>query len=203
LTEAGTVRAFLAVPAPTAWVESARDLVARLRGELPDASWTRPESWHITLHFLGEIPRAQADRFATEIAPKVEAETGGDLETSGALVLQPRGPARVLAVGFAESAATAVFARLAAEAARLSVQIENPGSKIQNRFRPHVTFARLRRPWPREAVLRFQDELSRWRPPVWRVESCILFQSRLGAGGATHTPLHSFRLAPTPVEVVS
>lgn len=193
MIEADTLRVFLAVPAPPAWVESARELVARLRSEMPEASWTRPESWHITLHFLGEISRAQADRFAAEIAPIIEAASGGDLEASGAVVFPQRGPARVLAVGFAESATTASLGRLAASAG---------GSKIQKRFAPHVTLARLRRPWPHEAVLRFQNELSRWRPPAWRAESCVLFQSRLGPGGAVHTPLHSFSLARVPVEVL-
>ncbi|HEV2064651.1 MAG TPA: 2'-5' RNA ligase family protein, partial [Thermoanaerobaculia bacterium] len=120
MTEPETLRAFLAVPAPPAWVESARDLVAGLRGEMPDASWTRPESWHITLHFLGGVLRAQADRFAAEVAPIVEAATGGDLETSGAVVFPPRGPARVLAAGFADGDAAASLARIADAATRIA-----------------------------------------------------------------------------------
>jgi 2'-5' RNA ligase len=203
LTEPETLRAFLAVPSPPSWVESARDLVARLRGELPDASWTRPGSWHITLHFLGELSRAQVDRFTAEIAPIVDRAAGGDLDTSGALVFPPRRPARVLAVGFVESAAAASLARIAAEVARLSPQMEDPKSTIHNRFHPHVTFARLRRPWPREAVVRFEEELTRWRPPTWRVESCILFKSRLNPGGAVHTPMQSFRLAAAHEEAFS
>jgi 2'-5' RNA ligase len=190
------------VPAEPAWVGRARDLVARLRGEMPDASWTRPESWHITLHFLGEISRAQADRFAAEIAPIVEAAAGGDLETSGALIFPPRGPARILAAGFADGDAAASLARVAVAAEQFADQIQNLKPKLHNRFRPHVTFARLRRPWPRPAVERFRDELSRWRPPAWRVGSCVLFESRLGSGGAVHTPLHSFSLATAPVEAV-
>jgi 2'-5' RNA ligase len=190
------------VPAEPAWVQSARDLVARLRSEMPDASWTRPESWHITLHFLGQVTRENADRFAAEIAPIVEARAGGALETSGALIFPPRGPARVLAAGFADGDAAASLARVAAAAEQFAAQIQNPRSKIQNRFRPHVTFARLRRPWPRPAVERFRDELSRWRPPAWRVGSCVLFESRLGSGGAVHTPLHSFSLDAAPAEVL-
>ena len=165
MSESGTLRLFLAVPADPAWVGSARELVSGLRRATPDASWTRPESWHITLHFLGETSRTLADRFAAEIAPIVEGAAGGELQTSGAMVFPSRGPARVLAVGFAESAATASLGLIATEAARLSAQIQDPKPATQNRFHPHVTLARLRRPWPRQAVERFRAEVSEWRPP--------------------------------------
>lgn len=200
MTETETLRVFLAVPADPAWVERARELVSGLRRQLPDASWTRPESWHITLHFLGEIPRQQAGRFAAEIASIVEATSGGGLETAGAVVFPSRGPARVLGAGFQQTNTAASLARLAAEAARLSSEIQNPNSKIQNRFRPHVCFARIRRPWPREAVERYRAQLSAWRPPEWRAGSCVLFQSRLDPAGAVHTPLAAWSLAAAPVE---
>ncbi|MDT8871084.1 2'-5' RNA ligase family protein [Komagataeibacter rhaeticus] len=29
--------------------------LADLRGSLPDVAWTAPESWHLTLHFIGEV----------------------------------------------------------------------------------------------------------------------------------------------------
>lgn len=202
MSESETLRLFLAVPADPAWVESAREVVSGLRCATPDASWTRPESWHITLHFLGETLWAQADRFAREIAPIVEAEPGGELETSGATVFPSRGPARVLAAGFSGSGATASLARIAAASARLSAEIQDLRPKSHDRFHPHVTLARLRRPWPRQAVERFCAGLSEWRAPAWPVRSCVLFQSRLGPGGAAHTPLFSWNLSGAPVEAV-
>jgi 2'-5' RNA ligase len=200
LTEAGAVRAFLAVPADPAWVESALEFVGDLRSERPEASWTRPESWHLTLHFLGEVSRADADRFAADIAPHARETPEGGLEASGAVIFPPRGPARVLAVGFKETVVTASLARLAAEAAQRDAEIRNPKSEIRNRFHPHITFARLRRPWPREAVERYRAALDAWRPPPFRARSCVLFQSRLDPAGAMHTPLASFGFARSPVE---
>jgi 2'-5' RNA ligase len=49
------VRVFLAVPSDPLWVDSARGLVETLRKDLPRASWTRAESWHVTLLFLGDV----------------------------------------------------------------------------------------------------------------------------------------------------
>lgn len=200
MTEAGAVRAFLAVPADPAWVESALPLVGDLRSKLPEASWTRPESWHLTLHFLGEVPKADADRFAADIAPHAWATPEGGLEASGAVIFPPRGPARVLAVGFAESPATAALSRLAESAARLAPSTPNSKLETRNSYHPHITFARLRRPWPREAVERYWAALDAWRPPPFRSRSCVLFQSRLEPAGAVHTPLASFSFARSPVE---
>jgi 2'-5' RNA ligase len=200
LTEAGTLRAFLAVPADAAWVQSAKGLLTRLRSELPEASWTRPESWHLTLHFLGEISRVEANRFAESMARCARETPEGDLEAGGAVVFPPRGPARVLAAGFAASPAREALSRLAESAARVSPTIQNPKSKVQNRFAPHITFARLRRPWPREAVAHYESALEAWRPPAFRARSCVLFQSRLDSAGAVHTPLERWSFAGSPVE---
>jgi 2'-5' RNA ligase len=169
---------------------------------MPDASWTRPETWHITLHFLGEVTRRQAETFEAEIAPVVEAAPGGDLETSGAVVFPADGAARVLAAGFADGDAAVSLASIAAAAGRLGARTLGLRSAGQDRFHPHVTLARLRRPWPCQAVERFKDELSGWRPAAWRVASCVLFQSRLKPGGAVHTPIRTFKLAASAVEAL-
>ena len=63
-----TVRAFLAVPPDPGWAESVRELVSRLRPSLPSASWTRPASWHLTLKFLGEVPRERLDALIAAFA---------------------------------------------------------------------------------------------------------------------------------------
>ena len=201
MNESSLVRAFFAVPSDPAWVESAGDLLRRLRPELPNASWTRPESWHLTLHFLGEVPRAEADRFADAIAPQARATPDVDLEPAGAVIFPSPGRARVLAAGFAESPTSAALSNLADNAAALAATIQNPKSKIRNRFSPHITFARLRRPWPREAVERYLAALDAWRPPAFRARSAVLFQSRLDPAGAVHTALASFRFAGSAVEL--
>ena len=200
MTEASTLRAFLAVPADPAWVESAEELVRRLRSELPDASWTRPESWHLTLCFLGEAFRSQVERFAAQIAPHARATSGGDLASAGAVVFPPHGAARVLAAGFADSAASAALSRLAQAAASLAPSMQDPRSKVQSRFRAHITFARLRRPWPRQAVEHYRAAVDAWQPLAFRARSCVLFQSRLDPAGAIHTPLESWNFTVSPVE---
>jgi len=58
-----------------------------------------------------------------------------------------------------------------------------------------VTFARLRRPWPGEAVTRYRAETDGWSFPAWPVRSCVLYESRLAPEGAIYTPVASWALA--------
>lgn len=190
-----TVRAFLAVPPDPGWAESVRGLVLRLRPSLPSASWTRPPSWHLTLKFLGEASQETLDAFLAAFASRVSERTPGELAASGPLVLPPRGPARVLGVGFSETPGLEEVRRLAADAehaARIS------GAQREDRpFRPHVTLARVRQPWTRGDVASYEREVGSWKFPAWPLRECVLYSSRLSPEGAVHT-----RLAQWPLERV-
>jgi len=196
LPEGDRVRAFLALPRDEMWVESAKSLVDRLRSSLPDASWTKAESWHLTLKFLGEVSRSALDRFGTSIAEACAEAVAGEILADGALVFPPRGEARVLGVGFASNEALDSVVRVADAADRAAAPL---GVEPERReFRPHVTLARLRRRWPQEAVASFRETVGAWRFPAWRARSCVLFESRLGPGGAAHTPLYEWSFTGGP-----
>jgi len=184
-------------------VERARALVRRLRSELPEASWTKPESWHVTIHFLGEISEAESRRFATLIRRPAEAVLEGDLVAAGAVVFPPRGAARVLGADFEPTAFTESLGQLAAAAVRLSADIHNPKPATQNHFHPHVTFARIRRPWSPAAAERYCQAVGEWRAPAWRARSCVLYRSRLDPGGAVHTPMETWSFSPAPAGVTA
>ena len=67
--------------------EARRSAAARL----PRASWTRPESWHLTLKFLGEITREAAERFAARSPPAWPARgTPPSLPTGRSVCFLPR-----------------------------------------------------------------------------------------------------------------
>ncbi len=196
MSEEGGIRAFLAVPADGLWVESARGLVARLGESLPRASWTKPSSWHLTLKFFERIAPEKARAFAAAVGPAAAGVVEGDIAASGAVVFPPRGHARVLGVGFAPSPALEDVTRLAREAETLARRL---GLEVEQRlFHPHVTFARLRSPWPSEAVETYRREAGSWKFPAWHVRSCVLYESRLLREGAVHTPLEEWSFAGGP-----
>lgn len=192
------MRAFLAVPADPTWVESTRELLARVRDSLPRCSWTRPEAWHLTLRFLGEIREEAAEELAAMVGVRVSQTGGGDLAASGAVVFPPRGRPRVLGIGFAAGAAVDALVDLAAVAEAAARKI---GVTPEDRsFRPHVTLGRLRDPWPLDAILAFRREADMWKFPLWRVRSCVLYRSRLDPSGAVHTPVREWRMAGDAME---
>jgi 2'-5' RNA ligase len=190
VNDGSRVRAFFAVPPDPGWSESARELFSLLRPKLPDASWTRAETWHVTLRFLGDLSRAQLSAFADAISRGVGRAAGGDARVAGPVVFPPRGPARVLAVELAsEGASWEALGRLAEEGAR------EAGLEPERRpLRPHVTFARLRRPWPADAIASFAEGVRAWCFPLWPVRSCVLYESRLSQGGAIHRPVGDWTL---------
>lgn len=196
MSEAGRIRAFLAVPADGFWVERARGLVARLGESLPRASWTKPSTWHLTLKFFERISAEEARAFAAAVGPAVAGAVEGDIVASGAVVFPSRGPARVLGVGFASSPALDEVTRLAREAETLARRLRL--QEEQRPFHPHVTLARLRSPWPSEAVETYRRETESWSFPTWHVRSCVLYESRLLREGAVHTPLEEWSFAGGP-----
>ena len=185
------MRVFVAIPSQAMWVESARGLVERLRGLLPRAVWTRPESWHLTLRFLGDgLSQGFIDRFAEEMEPAALDTVPGEILAGPPAVFPERGRPHVLGVGFAPSPGLESVSSLARRAEETAVRL---GSPAEDRpFHAHVTFARIRESWPADAVETYRREVTAWTFPPWLARSCVLFESRLGPDGAVHTPLHEW-----------
>jgi 2'-5' RNA ligase len=190
------MRVFLALPRDRMWIESARGFLTSARQSLPAASWTREESWHVTLKFLGEIDRGQAHEFAAAIGPKALDVLAGELPPGGPLVFPPRGPARVLSIGFGASPVLESVVALAREAERIARQV---GAEAETReLTPHVTLARIKRPWPTGKVEAWRSAAAAWEFPPWQTRSAVLYESRLGRDGAIHTPLDEWSFAGGP-----
>jgi 2'-5' RNA ligase len=190
------MRVFLALPRDRMWLESARSFLDSVRRSMPDASWTREESWHVTLKFLGEIDEAQARAFAGAIRPTALATIVGELPPGGPLLFPPHGQARVLGIGFGASPALGSVAALATEAERIAREMGAPPETRE--FRPHVTLARIKRPWPRGKIDAWRDAAATWHFPGWQARCAVLYESRLGRDGATHTPLEEWSFAGGP-----
>jgi 2'-5' RNA ligase len=184
------VRVFLAVPSEPRWVDSARGLVDRLRQTFPRASWTKPESWHLTLAFFGEVDADFVTKLGEAVSPAAFETVPGELHGGPPAVFPERSRPRVLGIGFAPSPGVEAISRLAAAAEKAAGRL---GWKGKDRpFHPHVTFARIRDPWPATAVDEYRREVEGWSFPSWLARSCVLFESRLEPAGAVHTPLQEW-----------
>ena len=201
-------RVFLAVPL----AEPVRAAVAGLIGELAPERWplrwVAAEGAHLTLHFLGELPRERVELLRLGLPSVVAAQAEFDLRTGNLGVFPNIRQPRVLWLGLygpthrLETLHAALGARLRA----LGVPVE------EERFHPHVTLGRLRDAAPGEVPLRHLSEAIRQRladpatgvlagPPAIPVpvREVHLVRSHLGPGGARYETVGRFPLAaPAP-----
>lgn len=170
-------------------LDAARELLAGLRGDLPDVGWVRGEGLHLTLRFLGQVDPAVAGAALAAVRPVAAAVASFDLTLAG-LGAFPGGrkAPRVLWLGADEGAD--LLTRLATGC---SAALAAAGLGEDDRpFRGHVTLGRPRGPLG-EAGLATWD---RWRAtevrlPPFAVSRVTLFDSRPGPGGAVYTAVES------------
>ncbi|HVE68440.1 MAG TPA: RNA 2',3'-cyclic phosphodiesterase [Solirubrobacteraceae bacterium] len=167
---------------------AALDIPEDVRAEL--ARWSReevaaldglrlvePESFHVTLCFLGWREAADARRAAAVVERCAGPARG--LALDGAAWFSPRRP-RVLSAGVAD-----LGGELHALHARLSGALaEEVGYEPEHRrYNPHVTVARAR------AELRRPPAVDPPAPLAFDGSAVTLYRSHLGRGGARYEPV--------------
>jgi RNA 2',3'-cyclic 3'-phosphodiesterase len=180
------VRAFFAwqppLPAQQALAELVRELRARPDGDA--VRWVRPEGYHVTLRFLGNLPTAELAGL-TQAAEAALADAGAFRASFGATRAFPS--ARQPRVVVVEVAPEAAFATLAE---RLEAVAVAAGCAPERRsFRSHLTLGRVR--GRRVPAL---DAAVPATPPLG-VREVVLFRSDLGRDGSRYAPLAQLPLA--------
>ncbi|EGG76010.1 UPF0097 protein [Gluconacetobacter sp. SXCC-1] len=164
--------------------------LADLRGSLPDVAWTAPESWHLTLHFIGEVTQPhQLEEIHHALCaihaapPLLELAAPGLFETHGR-------PARdVLWIGCApDPALLHLRSRVRAVMNRI-LPATVPNSR---RFVPHVTLGHLHNPGPELRQRWLATALPASQPQT--VGHFTLFRSIRHADGPFHEALEHYPL---------
>jgi len=179
----GVLRTFFAVELPDAARRAAAELARRLAAEPGGEAvrWVRPESYHVTLRFLGDTPAARLGDLVASVR-RASADHAPLALRLGALSDLPnaRRP-RVVAV---EVEPPELLAALAAAVERGVVAA---GFAPEARpFRAHLTLGRVRSRAPRLD--------GRCEAAPFAVDSFALFRSDPGPGGAHYTPLERIAL---------
>lgn len=184
-------RAFVAIDLAEPARSAVTDYLAGLRAAITGVGWTRPEHLHLTLAFLGEVPRTRiasvSDRLAAVLLPRLRFEARVVGLGAFPSVARPQ----VLWVGIASP-------ELAGLADVVQGACEREGFPREQRpFRAHVTLGRVRQRGGRSGGTDFallaRDGDRDFGTTV--VEHVVLYRSELGRGGARHTPLATFPLA--------
>jgi RNA 2',3'-cyclic 3'-phosphodiesterase len=165
------MRLFVAVTPPPQVLDELGSATETMRSARPELRWTRPDQWHLTLAFLGEVDdTARADlsvrlgRTATQHPPMRLALHGAG--RFGDRVLWTRVAGDVVAL-------RGLAASVRAAARRAHVDVED------RPYRPHLTLARGREGADLRPVV---DVLAGFAGRTWTAGELHLVRSHLGAG---------------------
>jgi 2'-5' RNA ligase len=184
------VRLFVALWPPPDAVSELLATVDDVRAHAPGLRWTRPEQWHLTLAFLGNVPddrRPELDqrlgRAASRHPPMTLRFAGGGRFGSRLLFTRVDGDRETL---------TRLAASVAAAARRSRIPVDD------RPYRPHLTLARGRG----EVDLRpVAARLESFAGGAWTASRLDLVESRLGrgpAGTARYVAVNAWPLAGRP-----
>lgn len=168
------MRLFVALRPPVA-IRAA--LLDTMEGIAP-ARWQDDEQIHVTLRFIGEVERPQAEDIAAALAG----------------VHAPAPEVRIAGVGrFADAiwAGLAPHDALAALHRKVDHACVRAGLEPERRaYLPHVTLARFSRSAAQDpAIARWLADHAGLASPPFTLDHLVLYESTLGRGGARYEPL--------------
>ena len=185
---------FIAIPIP----EPVRDEIIRVQRDLQllaprgAVRWTRPDQFHLTLRFLGDVPADGVEDLKKSVGAVCRNARPLSLRAEGVgFFPNPRSP-RVIWVGIddREGRLGDLQKQIETVAGQFSSE---PGEK---NFTGHVTLGRLKNPRPadtRDLATRAQS-LEKRLFGEWPAHEIEIIRSELSPAGARHTSLAVIRL---------
>lgn len=185
-----TWRVFCAIDLPTDLIQKLAIHIEQLKKETGVKSgWARPETIHLTIKFLGDIPVSEINKLSQASTRAVASLAPFKLTAEHCGTFPSHGPPRVLWIGITDPAAA--LARLYES---LDEECAAAGFPREMRpFHPHLTLARIRQTSNTRAVAVAHREL-RFPPTEFSVNELLVIRSELGNEGSKYTTVsrHGF-----------
>jgi len=190
----GFQRLFIAISVPDEVQKEIARAQSRLKREAPPGTirWTRPEQFHITLKFLGDVPTGQMEILKDSISSACSNSSALQISAHGTgFFPSPRNP-RVIWVG-----AHNINGDLAELHRRLIETLHwiNPNERPVE-FAGHVTLGRFK-PGHHAAIPRIIELANTFREREfghWQTTEIKLVRSELGSTGAEHIVIGAYPL---------
>ncbi|GCD89978.1 RNA 2',3'-cyclic phosphodiesterase [Nocardioides sp. LS1] len=168
---------FVALVPPAEVVEHLDDFLEPRRAAA-DFRWAAPEQVHVTLAFLAQVADRHLDELVERLGRAAGRRTPFDVRIAGGGAFPNVARARVVWAGLdLDEHGRTELDRLAtgarAAASRTGIAVDG------QRFRAHLTLARLGRPAEVSGWVRLLDG---YAGPVWRADRVALVASYLGEG---------------------
>jgi RNA 2',3'-cyclic 3'-phosphodiesterase len=177
------MRLFVALDLP--W--EVKEELSELSCNLPGARWVPEENFHLTLRFIGQANRLQAEEIDHALASL--RGRGFVFSLSGLGWFEKNGRVNTLYAGVERNE----------HLARLQAKVETALHRIglppdRRRFTPHVALARMDMPMT-PALTKFVQANNLYRSAPIRADNVTLFSSFLGKDQPTYTPEAEYALA--------
>lgn len=171
------MRLFVGIPLADETSAELAAVVTRLRAGAGGLRWSKPESWHITLQFLGNAGAEQYEAVVARLqdvrrAPvSIHLEPLSCFERAGVLFAGVRPTEELLALQERVTAATRLCGFI-------------PEARA---YQPHITLARSKSRDERGSLAALRTKISR-QPTVPRfvAQEFLLYESFLGASGSRY-----------------
>jgi 2'-5' RNA ligase len=180
------MRLFVGIPLAAAVIGELSAAVARLQSDRDGLRWSAPESWHVTLQFLGNAGREEYDCVVARLrelrlpSVPIQLEGLGLFDRAGTLIVAVRVTPELL-----------VLQRRVTAATRLC------GFVPETRpYQPHITLARGKGQGQRRGILKLKAAIGRQRSFTGFVAGeFLLYESFLGPAGSRYEIRERFPLA--------
>jgi 2'-5' RNA ligase len=178
-----TTRLFVGIEIPG----ELRERLALIQAGVEGAKWVPKDNFHITLRFIGEVDDAHGRDIAHEL-DRIRARSF-DLVLSGAGHFESNRRVRQLWVGIERNEALNDLRN------RVDGVVTRAAGPDNQRFRPHITVARLNGAKP-EAVRHWLAANTLFKSIPFAVERFVLFSSFLSKSNAIYRAEAEFPLGP-------
>jgi 2'-5' RNA ligase len=158
--------------------------IAKMREGLPEdqTSWSREESVHLTLKFLGEIPIASVPTFSQAVSRAVAGIRSFPIVVEGAGIFPNSRRPRVLWVGISDPSGSLndLHSQLDFESVRSGFP------KEVRPFHPHITLARLRDSRHSRVIVQAHQRLL-FTPEAFTATELLVIRSELNTCGSKYS----------------
>lgn len=184
-----TVRAFIAIELNEALRRQLEATQTKLRTSAADVKWVEPKNIHLTLKFLGDVPKEKLDDLCAAIENSISGFKKFEFQVNGLGCFPLKGTPRIIwaEVGLGDDLLSRIVGSLEKYIRSFCEE------KDDKKFSPHVTLGRVRsnKNISNLAFLLKQDIELREKQIV---DHITLFQSDLSPSGPIYSIIKSFKL---------
>lgn len=185
------IRAFIAANLALSVSEEMAKVQSALQKAKGDIRWVKPQGFHLTFRFLGNIEQTRVAPILTALRAAARLHPQFQVRTQGLGAFPSFTRPRVLWTRLNGDGLQELYTKI--ESALSSCGFPPEGRA----FRPHITLGRVRSPRGWNPVLEGIKAYLQYDFGESPIDKVTLYQSDLGPGGAVYTPLGVAHLNPT------